>query len=75
MARAMTPVEVAELAESAKAGHLLYTHVIPPMPIPGLQTIFEQGVADAYSGDYTVGVNGTWISLPSNSSDIEVSAR
>ena len=70
-----TPVEVAAIAESAKVGHLLYYHVVPPMPIPGLQSIFEQGISDAYAGDYTIGVNGTTVSLPSHSSVIEVSSR
>jgi ribonuclease Z len=70
-----SPVEVAEIAESANAGHLLYYHVVPPMPLPGLESIFVEGVADAYSGDFTVGVDGTTVSLPSNSSDIEVSSR
>jgi ribonuclease Z len=70
-----TPVEVAEIAESAGAGHLLYYHVVPPMPIPGLESLFVEGISEVYSGDYTVGVNGTMISLPSGSAAIEVSSR
>lgn len=70
-----TPVEAAEIAESAGAGHLLYYHIVPPMPLPGLESIFVEGVADSYSGDFTIGVDGTTVSLPSNSSDIELSTR
>ena len=70
-----TPVEAAEIAESAEADYLLYYHVVPPMPLPGLETIFVEGVAEAYSGDFTVGVDGTTISLPSGSDAIVVSER
>lgn len=67
-----SPVEAAEIAESAKVGHLLYYHVVPPMPLPGLSTIFMKGVRDAYGGPITLGRDGTSISLPSGSDEIRV---
>lgn len=69
-----TPVEAAEIAASAQVGHLLYYHVVPPMPIPGLSTIFMKGVADAYGGPVTLGRDGTSISLPTGSEEIRVLA-
>ena len=70
-----SPVEAAEIAESADVGHLLYYHVVPPMPLPGLATVFMKGVADAYSGPVTLGRDGTSISLPSGSDEIRVLSR
>lgn len=68
-----TPVEVAEVAETADVDHLLYYHVVPPLPFPGLDTVFLEGTADAYDGPITLGVDGTMISLPAESDAIEVS--
>ena len=67
-----TPVEVAETAATVGAGHLLYYHVVPPMPIPGLSSVFLQGVPAAYDGPVTLGEDGTAISLPSGSDRIVV---
>ncbi len=69
-----SPVEAAEIAEAAGAGHLLFYHVVPPLPLPGLASAWLDGVSDAYSGDTTLGVDGTVISLPSGSDDIDVLA-
>ncbi len=68
-----TPVEAAQTAEQAGVGHLLFYHVVPPLIIPGLGSAFLEGVSDAYSGDVTLGRDGTRVSLPTDSDDIEVS--
>jgi ribonuclease Z len=70
-----TPLEAAQIAEAAGAGHLLLYHVVPPMPLPGLESVFLDGVADVYSGPVTVGRDGTLVSLPRGSKAIEVSRR
>ena len=70
-----TPVEAAEIAEAAGAAHLLYYHVVPPMPLPGLEAVFLEGVDDAYSGAVTVGRDGTTVFLPAGSDTIEVSSQ
>lgn len=67
-----SPVQVAEIAEAVGAGRLLYYHVVPPMPIRGLSTVFLKGVADAYHGPVTLGRDGTSISLPAGSDEILV---
>ncbi len=66
-----SPVEAAEIARDAKAKHLLYYHIVPPLDIPGLDAIWLEGVDEVYK-DYTLGADGTLISLPENSSDIIV---
>ena len=64
-----TPVEAAEIARDAGVGHLLFYHVVPPTPIPGLQAAWSAGVDDIFK-DYTIGVDGTGFSLPADSTDI-----
>jgi ribonuclease Z len=70
-----TPVEAAKVAASAGVKHLLYTHVVPPLPLPGLEAAFLEGVSEAYGGEVTLGRDGTWVSLPKGSEAIEVSRR
>jgi len=67
-----TPVEAAETAATVGAGHLLYYHVVPPMPIPGLASVFLKGVDAAYDGPVTLGKDGTEIGLPVGSDRIDV---
>jgi len=70
-----TPIEAAESAQSAGVGHLLYYHIVPPMPIPGLDSIFLRGVNDAYDGPVTLGRDGISFSLPAGSDEILESER
>jgi len=70
-----TPVEAAEIAEAAGARALLFTHVIPPLPLPGLEHVWLEGVSKAFSGPVTLGRDGTFVSLPSGSTRVEVSQR
>jgi len=67
-----TPVEAAEIAESAQVGHLLYYHIVPPLVVPGIKSVFLEGVGKAYKGDVTIGDDGTFISLPANKKTIKV---
>ena len=67
-----SPVEAAEIAEAADAKHLLFYHVVPALPIPGLASVFLDGVSDAFSGGVTLGRDGTTISLPAGSGAVEV---
>ena len=70
-----TPVEAAEIAKAAGVKHLLFYHVIPPLPLPGLDVVFLEGVSNTFSGGVTLGRDGTLISLPSGSQAVEVSQR
>ena len=64
-----TPVEAAEIARDAGVGHLLFYHVIPPTPLPGLQSAWLSGVDEVFER-YTLGEDGTGFSLPAGSTDI-----
>jgi ribonuclease Z len=70
-----SPVEAAEIAAAAGAGHLLYYHVVPPLPLPGLDVVFLRGVSDAYDGGVTLGRDGSFVSLSAADDSIEVSKR
>jgi len=70
-----TPVEAAEIAKATGAKHLLFYHVIPPLPLPGLDRAFLDGVSDAFAGGVTLGRDGTLVSLPSGSDAVAVSQR
>ncbi|MGH7338763.1 MAG: MBL fold metallo-hydrolase [Myxococcota bacterium] len=67
-----TPIEAGELAQAAGARHLLFYHVVPPLPVPGLEGVFLDGVSDAFSGGITLGRDGTLISLPARSEGVDV---
>lgn len=65
-----TPVEAAQVAAAANARHLMYYHVIPALPGPGMEALFLKGTDDAYQGPITLGEDGSVISLPANSDKI-----
>ncbi len=64
-----SPTEAAEIARDANVGHLLYYHVVPPLPAPGLEALWLEGVDDIFT-KYTLGRDGTSISLPADSESI-----
>jgi ribonuclease Z len=65
-----SPVEAAEIARDAKVGRLLFYHVVPPLPLSPLETIFLGGVGDVYDGPVTLGTDGSFVSLPANSKKV-----
>jgi ribonuclease Z len=67
-----TPVQAAEIAQAAGARHLLLYHVVPALPLSALEGVFVDGVSRAFSGGVTLGRDGTRISLPSGSEDVDV---
>ncbi|MAG33701.1 MAG: hypothetical protein CL908_22715 [Deltaproteobacteria bacterium] len=67
-----TPIDAAETAAAADVGHLLYYHVVPPLVLPGMAAAFLDGVDEVYSGDFTLGQDGTHITLPAGGTSIEV---
>jgi ribonuclease Z len=64
-----SPVEAAEIARDAGAGHLLYYHIVPPLVLPGAQTAWLEGVDDVFPAN-TLGQDGTAFSLPAGSKEI-----
>lgn len=57
-----SPVEVAAIAQAARAGKLVYSHK-PPVPWVG-EPIYLFGVSEAYDGEVVVGRDGMHFELP-----------
>ncbi len=67
-----TPVEAASIAQAAGVGHLLYYHIVPPLPLAALEDRFVEGVEEVYDGPVTVGRDGTLVRLDAGSDSIQV---
>jgi len=67
-----TPEEAAKIASAAGVKHLIYYHIIPPLPSPVLHGLFIGDAGKYYSGPITVGEDGMLVSLPANSRHIEI---
>ena len=65
-----SPIEVAEIAQAADVGHLLYYHIVPPLVVPGQASLFLDGAEEVFA-EYTIGVDGVWFSMPAGTSRIE----
>lgn len=61
-----TPSEAAELAQAADVRVLALTHLIPPLPIWGLEGPFLGGARSRFDGDLWVMRDGDVISMPSS---------
>ncbi len=67
-----TPVEAAEVARDAGAGHLVLYHVVPPLPLAPLEAVFLDGVDEVFDGPVTLGRDGLLFGLPAGSEAIEM---
>lgn len=64
------PEDAARLAERAGARYLLFTHIIPPLPMRALEGPFLGGARALFSGEIRVGHDGDLISLPAGGKEI-----
>ena len=67
-----TPAQAAEIARDAKVGYLLLNHIVPALPLPGMEQAFLGDAPQIYSGPIRVGNDGDFLSLPAGSKDIRV---
>ncbi|MBF7731366.1 MBL fold metallo-hydrolase [Pseudomonas sp. N040] len=70
-----TPEQAAETARAAGVDYLLLTHVVPPLPLPGLEQVFLGDSAQIYAGPIHVGLDGDFVSLPAGTDAITLSNR
>ena len=47
----------------------MYYHIVPPIVVPGQETLWLNGAGEIFP-DYTVGYDGVTFSLPANSTEI-----
>ncbi len=69
-----TPIEAARIANQANVKLLALYHLMPPMPVPGLQSIWLRGIEDEWNGELVVVDDGMVVSLPLGTSEIKVGA-
>jgi len=67
-----SPVEAARIANAAGAKLLVFTHLTPPLPFWLNDRVFMAGVEAVRPTGTRVGRDGLMISLPPNSSEIEI---
>jgi ribonuclease Z len=67
-----TPEDAARIARAANVKHLIYYHIIPPLPSTIFNKIFLGDARNYYDGPITVGEDGMLVFLPEYSDRIEV---
>ena len=70
-----TPEQAAEVARDAQVRYLLLNHIVPALPLPGMDQAFLGDAAAIFKGPIRVGTDGDFISLPAGSRQINVSRR
>ena len=65
-----SPIEAAEIARDAGVQALLFYHIIPPLLLPTMHEIFLEGVEEIFNGVVAVGQDGTLMSLPTGSVEV-----
>jgi ribonuclease Z len=66
-----SPSEAAESAETAGAGMLVLSHLVPPLPSRWLYATFLSDAESRFSGPIVVGEDGMMFSLPTGSRTID----
>lgn len=69
------PEAVSALAARAHVRYLLFTHIVPPLPVRALEGPFLGDSRRIFKGEIGVGRDGDMISLPAGSRDIRHSNR
>jgi ribonuclease Z len=65
-----SPEDAARMAEEAGVGHLLLTHIVPPLPASNLKAAFLGDACKYYQGPITIGEDGMLLSLPAGGKQI-----
>lgn len=65
-----SPVEAAEVARDAGVGFLLFNHIVPPLLLQPMETMFLEGVSQVWPGRTAIGRDGTLVKLPAGGDDI-----
>ena len=61
------------LAQAAKAKMLVFSHIVPALPLDYLEGYYLKDVKQAYDGPVVLGKDGMLFSLPANQDGIEQS--
>lgn len=64
------PAQAAETARDAQVHYLLLNHIVPPLPLPGMEQAFLADAPTVFSGPIRVGRDGDLLSLPAGGDTI-----
>ncbi len=67
-----SPEDAAKIAAKAGVGHLLLTHIVPPLPASDLKAAFLGDSQKFYRNPITIGEDGMLFSLPAGSRKIQM---
>jgi ribonuclease Z len=70
-----TPEAAAAIAQRAGVRYLLFSHIIPPLPLRALEGPWLGRSRDIFHGTVRVGHDGDFLSLPAGSKDIRRTDR
>ncbi|THD61015.1 MBL fold metallo-hydrolase [Phenylobacterium sp.] len=70
-----TPEQAAAIAQRAQVRYLLFTHIIPPLPLRALEGPWLGSARDIFHGTVRVGHDGDFLSLPAGSTEIRRTDR
>ncbi len=73
--RAAPPEQAAAIAQRAGVRYLLFTHVIPPLPLEALEGPFLGKSRQIFHGPIQVGHDGDFLTLPAGTTEIRRSNR
>lgn len=65
-----SPEDVAKLAAEADVKYLAFNHIVPMLPLPGMESIFLGAADKFFDGPIHVGKDGDFFSLPVGSDTI-----
>jgi ribonuclease Z len=64
------PEEAARIAADAGVKHLLFYHIIPPLPVSILNKAFLGDAEKFFDGTITIGTDGLMFSMPTGSDTV-----
>ena len=53
----------------------MFNHIVPPLPLSGLEQSFAKGAQQIYKGPLRIGTDGDWFTLATGSTAIEMGKR
>lgn len=65
-----SPEDAAKAATAAQAKQLILYHIVPPLPLPLLQSIFLGDAATHFDGPIEIATDGLMISLPAGNNKV-----
>ena len=70
-----SPEEAAEVARDAHVGYLLLNHIVPALPLPGMERAFLGNAPSIFGGPLRVAADGDLLSMPAGTTTITLTRR